>query len=340
MTDDSDRPGRDYDASRLARFEDGPADDVAADLAKLMGRKAGAGAASPVKLGTKEHEPTPVPTNPAGEWSTTDPATAQDSPSRKPSLAPSSKPGSRPIAVASDLTDTPPIKGTSRRPRTRPSQPPVVERRPLASRLTDVRTTPVTDRLKTSGTSTTGQAPSSAPPEPAQRQRPQQQPATGDATARTGRGSRPRRGSGAAGGADAPAARRRRGTGAEGDPGEVVSRIVYLPVRMVEDLRVYRATRPGTSNTQIALSALNAHHLDIDALLDAERGARVTPGPLFDEVLTAPQVPKRQLEITPTRAQLKIIDSLVTNSKAKDRSQMLGVVISKWLTDQNSPERG
>ena len=120
----------------------------------------------------------------------------------------------------------------------------------------------------------------------------------------------------------------------------MVSRIVYLPVRMVEDLRIFRATRPGTTNTQIALSALNAHHRDIDALLDAERGSRVTPGPLFDEVLTAPQVPKRQLEITPTRAQLKIIDGLVTDSKAKDRSQMLAVVIGKWLDDQNSTDQG
>ncbi len=131
----------------------------------------------------------------------------------------------------------------------------------------------------------------------------------------------------------ASATRSRRTSGPDGDPGEHVSRILYLPVELVEALRIYRATTIGVSNTQIALGALNAHYLNVDVLVDAQAGARVSTGPLFDEIVNERQIPKRQVEITPTRAQLRIIDDVVESSSAKDRSQLFAVVIRRWLAD-------
>ena len=68
----------------------------------------------------------------------------------------------------------------------------------------------------------------------------------------------------------------------------------------MEAIRVYRATHPGVTNTQIALRALNAHHEDLADLLAAEQAAQLSPGPLFDVETTDTALPKRQVEITPT----------------------------------------
>ena len=104
MTDDSDRPGRDYDASRLARFEDGPADDVAADLAKLMGRKPGAATDAGVTAAGAS-----TAANPVGESTTTDPSATPDPPSRRPSRLPSARHSSPPGVVLVARPVTPPL---------------------------------------------------------------------------------------------------------------------------------------------------------------------------------------------------------------------------------------
>lgn len=227
--DTQDLPGRDYDATGLAHFEDLPANDVAADLAALLARTA-------PKAKPSAGRPVPAPTR-------------------------------------RDRADREPGTGQKGSPPREPAPP--------------TRAKSTSARRGKSSTSRARQA--------------------------------------------APAARHGRTSGPDGDPGEHVSRILYLPVELVEALRIYRATTLGVSNTQIALGALNAHYLDVDALVAAEEGARVSAGPLFDEVVHERQIPKRQVEITPTRGQLKIIDGLVDGSKAKDRSQLFAVVIRHWL---------
>ncbi|MGB8384296.1 MAG: hypothetical protein WCG47_24165 [Dermatophilaceae bacterium] len=128
------------------------------------------------------------------------------------------------------------------------------------------------------------------------------------------------------------ASRKGRGGGASvSAANEPVSRILYLPVELVEAIRVYRATHPGVTNTQIALRALNAHHDDLADLLTAEQATQLSPGPLFDVETTTTALPKRQVEITPTLAQLQVIDRLQQDSGTRDRSHMCALVIKRWL---------
>ncbi|MGB8385834.1 MAG: hypothetical protein WCG47_32115 [Dermatophilaceae bacterium] len=128
------------------------------------------------------------------------------------------------------------------------------------------------------------------------------------------------------------ATRKGRGGGATvSAANEPVSRILYLQVELVEAIRVYRATHPGVTNTQIALRALNAHHDDLAELLTAEQATQVSPGPLFDVETTASALPKRQVEITPTLAQLQVIDQLQQDSGTRDHSHMCALAIKRWL---------
>ncbi len=104
----------------------------------------------------------------------------------------------------------------------------------------------------------------------------------------------------------------------------------------MEAIRVYRATHPGVTNTQIALRALNAHHEDLGELLTAEQATQLSPGPLFDVETTTTALPKRQVEITPTLAQLQVIDQLQQDSGTRDRSHMCALVIKRWLDGRPS----
>ena len=262
---------RDYDTTRLANFEDGPVDDVAADLATLLGRKA---------------RPQPAPPAPPPTAATTaGPSTTNfaDPPTRMapPDLTPTSpRADSGPGASAGEGRSTNGRAQTNSPRRTRTS-------------VADTGAANVSTKPKTSSRPTS---------------------------------SRP--------------TSRRRTSGPDGEPGDLVSRILYLPVDLVESLRVYRATSFGVSNTQIALSALNAHYQQVDDLIDATAGDRViNAGPLFEEVVSERQIPKRQVEITPTREQLQIIDGIVGSSHAKDRSQLFTVVIQRWLADRTSSQR-
>ena len=99
----------------------------------------------------------------------------------------------------------------------------------------------------------------------------------------------------------------------------------------MEAIRVYRATHPGVTNTQIALRALNAHHDDLADLITAEQATQLSPGPLFDVETTTTALPKRQVEITPTLAQLQVIDQLQQDSGTRDRSHMCALAIKRWL---------
>ena len=118
----------------------------------------------------------------------------------------------------------------------------------------------------------------------------------------------------------------------EGATNIPVARILYLPEDLIEALRIYRATN-GMTNTQVALRALNATYKRIPELLEHEARAQVIAGDLFDEVIPVPARSNRQVEITPTAAQLGTIDPLVTSTGANDRSHLFALALRQFLTD-------
>ncbi|WP_347350367.1 hypothetical protein [Intrasporangium sp.] len=117
-----------------------------------------------------------------------------------------------------------------------------------------------------------------------------------------------------------------------GATGTAVARILYLPEDLLEPMRVYRGAE-GVTNTQLALRALNAHWRHIDELAARESSTRVVPGELFDEVLPTVRQARRQVEITPTGAQLEVIETTLAGTTARDRSHMFALAIRQLLTD-------
>lgn len=111
-----------------------------------------------------------------------------------------------------------------------------------------------------------------------------------------------------------------------------IARILYLPADLIDPMRIYRASH-GVTNTQLALRALNAMHRQITDLLAAENTPRIIPGDLFDEVAPKPPRSNKQVEITPTMAQLNTIDPLVEATGVRDRSHLFALAIRQFLTD-------
>lgn len=118
----------------------------------------------------------------------------------------------------------------------------------------------------------------------------------------------------------------------EGNTSIPVARILYLPEDLIEPLRIYRATHAMT-NTQVALRALNATYRQIPDLIAHETRGQIIVGDLFDEVIPTPTRSNRQVEITPTAAQLDTIDPLVESTGANDRSHLFAIAIRRFLTD-------
>lgn len=122
---------------------------------------------------------------------------------------------------------------------------------------------------------------------------------------------------------------------AEGDQHTPVSRVLYLPADVVTWMASFRK-RSGLTNTQIVLRAINAHWRDVDELVHNEqRGSGIAEGDLFAAAdlgaEPAHEQPRRQVEITPTGAQLALIDPLVKNSAARDRSHLVALTVRAYL---------
>lgn len=130
-----------------------------------------------------------------------------------------------------------------------------------------------------------------------------------------------------------PAVRKGRISAAAAGEGDHISRIIYLPVELIERMRLHRA-QTGQTNTQIALRAINAHWREVEQLASDEQAIRIIPGDLFDDFSAADHSPKRQVEITPTKAQLAAIEPLVDTAGVRDRSHLFTLVIRTWLDRQ------
>lgn len=130
-----------------------------------------------------------------------------------------------------------------------------------------------------------------------------------------------------------PVVRKGRTSAAKAGEQDHISRILYLPVDLIERMRLHRG-RTGQTNTQIALRAINAHWREVPRLAEAEQSLRVIPGDLFDDLAAADHTPKRQVEITPTKAQLAAIEPLVDTPGVRDRSHLFTLAIRTWLDQQ------
>lgn len=91
-----------------------------------------------------------------------------------------------------------------------------------------------------------------------------------------------------------------------------------------------------TTNTNLTLEAVKATHRDLPQLVEQDAASRVTrvSGELWDELVpvrSSGRQPKRQVQINPTRQQLRVIDRLVEECGATDRASMLTIALSAHL---------
>lgn len=136
--------------------------------------------------------------------------------------------------------------------------------------------------------------------------------------------------------APAPA---RRPASAAADAHLRISRVVYLTDDLVADVGAACA-KDRITRTQLVLQALEATHTHLGELIAQDLEPKVIHGTLFDEVVTTHrqnQPAKRQVMIQPTRAQLEVIDRLVTDSGARDRSHLVAVALAAHLANQRRP---
>lgn len=129
----------------------------------------------------------------------------------------------------------------------------------------------------------------------------------------------------------APAGRRPVSTAA--DAHLRVSRVVYLTDDLVAEVGAACA-RDRITRTQLVLHALEATHQQLGDLVATDLEPKVIRGTLFDEVVTTHrqnQPAKRQVMIQPTRTQLEVIDKLVTDCGARDRSHLVAVALAAHL---------
>lgn len=130
-----------------------------------------------------------------------------------------------------------------------------------------------------------------------------------------------------------PAAASGRPASAAADAHLRVSRVVYLADDLVAEVGAACA-RDRITRTQLVLHALEATHQQLGDLVARDLEPRVIRGTLFDEVVTTHrqnQPAKRQVMIQPTRAQLEVIDKLVSDSGARDRSHLVAVALAAHL---------
>lgn len=118
------------------------------------------------------------------------------------------------------------------------------------------------------------------------------------------------------------------------DESLTIGRVIYLTGELWELVRIARA-RNRQTNTQVVLEAIKATHDRLGDLVDQDVAPRVVKGDLWDEIVTpdrSHQPAKRQVNIWPTRQQLRVIDALVDQTGARDRSHLFAVALTAYLT--------
>lgn len=90
------------------------------------------------------------------------------------------------------------------------------------------------------------------------------------------------------------------------------------------------------SRTQVLLDAVKATHTQLPGLVAADLAPTVLAGDLWDEVVEPASQPKRPLRVDLTLQQLEVIDRLVEQTGARDRSQMLSVALKAYLNVEES----
>lgn len=155
------------------------------------------------------------------------------------------------------------------------------------------------------------------PPAPAEVTAPRQRRADGDAAVPRAATVTPAR------------RKRRRRTSTAADEGTGV----YLPVSLVDRLRVYARSQEGRTYTDITLDAVEATHDQLGELLRPS-GRMARSGPLFAGRQSR-RVPHaeahQQVNLRFSAADLTVIDELVGEVGAPNRSAMLAAALREYL---------
>lgn len=110
-------------------------------------------------------------------------------------------------------------------------------------------------------------------------------------------------------------------------------RVLYL-TDADRDALAMACTQQRKTRTVLVLDAIEATYEQLADLVREDLQPKVVHGKLWDSVVTPSrmaQPPKRQVFITPTIEQLRIIDQLVTDTEARDRSHLVSVALRAHL---------
>ena len=113
-------------------------------------------------------------------------------------------------------------------------------------------------------------------------------------------------------------------------------RVIYLPDHVRDALSTACAAQHKTRTVMI-LQAVEATYQQLGELVAEDRKPRLIKGALWDSVQTpsrADQPAKRQVFIKLTAQQQAVIDQLVIDADARDRSHLIAVALSAHLQIQ------
>lgn len=127
-----------------------------------------------------------------------------------------------------------------------------------------------------------------------------------------------------------PVARRSAKVSSAADATLRVGRNVFLSNALYDAVQHAKISSKRT-RTQVLLDAVKATHTQLSELVAVDLQPKVLAGDLWDEVVEPATQPKRPLRVDLTRQQLDVIDRLVEQTGARDRSQMLSVALKAYL---------
>lgn len=125
----------------------------------------------------------------------------------------------------------------------------------------------------------------------------------------------------------------RRKASQSADPAATSGRVIYLPEATRDALATACAAQRKT-RTVLVLEAIEATYQDLPALVAESLKPRVIKGDLWDSVETPNrqrQPAKRQVFITLTTQQENVIEQLIEDAGARDRSHLITVALSAHL---------
>ena len=120
-----------------------------------------------------------------------------------------------------------------------------------------------------------------------------------------------------------------------GDPYAKVQRTAHIPLHL-HDLVTSTAKAQNVRHGRIVLDAIAMSHKDLPRLVQQDRAGEIVPGDLWDEVVPQRQAvtgPKKALNFQVTNQQAAVIDELITQCDATDRTHLLTVALTAYFKE-------